>query len=69
MEPTDAVAHKPYLRAREGGGWLAVSEPGDGLRIGVTADTEPEARERFNASMQAWLRLLDAARRRGVEPR
>lgn len=59
---TTTTSHAPRLRPRECGGWLAVSEPNDNLRIGVTASTEAEARERFAESVEAWLRLLDAAR-------
>jgi hypothetical protein len=56
------TAHQPRVTARECGGWLAVSTPEDDLRIGVTADTESEARERFDAAVEAWLRLLEQAK-------
>lgn len=66
----DTTAHKPRLRRRDCGGWLAVSEPDDDLRIGVTGPTEVEARKRFGHAVEAWLRLLGAARLPdGVEPR
>jgi hypothetical protein len=63
----DTTTHKPRLLPRESGGWLAVTEPDDDLHIGVTADTEAEARDRFADAVAAWLRLLDAARRSGVD--
>ncbi len=59
----DVIAHKPRVVPREGGGWLAVSEPHDDLHIGVTAATEAEAREQFEKAVEAWLRLLEDARR------
>jgi hypothetical protein len=57
-----SATHMPRLVERESGGWLAVTEPDDDLHIGVTAETEAEARERFGHALDAWLRLLDAAR-------
>jgi hypothetical protein len=33
----------------------------DDLHIGVTAETEAEARERFGDALDAWLLLLDQA--------
>lgn len=57
----ETTAHHPRLLARESGGWLAVTKPDDALHIGVTADTESEARERFADALAAWLRLLSQA--------
>jgi hypothetical protein len=62
VEPMTTMNHEPDVVARECGGWLAVSKPDDELRIGVTADTEAEARERFDAEVEAWLRLLEQAK-------
>jgi hypothetical protein len=42
---------------------MAVSAPEDYLRIGVTAGTEADARERFAESVEAWRRLLEQAER------
>jgi hypothetical protein len=56
-----STAHKPDLRPRESGGWLAVTQPDDALRIGVTAATEAEARDRFDEAVGAWERLLAQA--------
>jgi len=53
--------HPPQLRARQSGGWLAVTDPADHLHIGVTADTEREAREKFAQAREAWTFLLDQA--------
>jgi hypothetical protein len=50
--------HTPELLARQSGGWLAVTRPEDTLRIGVTAETEAEARDRFSEAVAAWTRLL-----------
>lgn len=63
----ETTSHRPRLLARESGGWLAVTEPDDALHIGVTADTESEARERFADALAAWLGLLRQAH--GVDQR
>ena len=63
----ETIAHNPRLRRRESGGWLAVTAPEDTLRIGVTAETEAEARDRFREEVSAWLPLLEAVRRGGVD--
>ncbi len=57
-----STAHEPRLLPRESGGWLAVTEPDDLLRIGVTANTEAEARQRFDHAVEAWLQLVAKAR-------
>lgn len=53
---------EPRLLRREGGGWLAISEPGAKLRIGVVADTADEARARFGRELAAWQSLLNETR-------
>lgn len=58
----ETSTHTPQLLARETGGWLAVTQPGDSLRIGVTAQTEAAAREQFSEAVAAWERLLAQAR-------
>jgi hypothetical protein len=50
----------PVLIRRARGGWLAVSPPNSVLKIGVVAESEVEARERFAEALVAWDRLRDA---------
>ena len=50
---------EPQLLRRLDGGWLAVSGPGAWIRIGVVADTEEEARQRFQQELAAWVKLRD----------
>lgn len=38
-------------------GWLAVSEPGSILNIGVLGETEEAARQLFKDELAAWCRL------------
>lgn len=58
MTGTEVKAIKPRLmRVRQG--WLAVSEEGAALVIGVQADTEGEATRRFHQSLETWAALLD----------
>jgi len=38
-------------------GYLAVSERGSALRIGVRGSSEPDARRRFRAELEAWAAL------------
>ena len=55
---TEAIlATNPQLIPTSYGRWLAVSEPGSRLRIGVVGDTEEDALRRFAAEREAW-RLL-----------
>lgn len=51
----------PTLIARSCGGWLAVSNAEDSLKIGVSADTEEEAREAFERAVLEWCRLTEQA--------
>ena len=51
----------PTLVERSCGGWLAVSSPGATLKIGVTADTEEEARAAFDRSVRKWEEALRQA--------
>jgi hypothetical protein len=41
-------------------GWLAVSEPGSVLNVGVVGDTEEAARGRFRDELEAWCRLHES---------
>lgn len=43
---------------RKCGGWLAVSNRWADIKIGVAADTESEAREKYEATVEAWRKLL-----------
>lgn len=49
----------PVLVERDYGGWLAVSESGSRIRIGVIGDSEGEARSKFAATVAEWEKLLD----------
>jgi len=40
-------------------GWLAVSEPGSPLRIGVVGSTEEEARAHFDTELSKWALLRE----------
>lgn len=52
------VDPQPRLLRRENGGWLAVSEPGAPISIGVIGLTSEIARDRFKTEAAAWRRLL-----------
>lgn len=41
-------------------GWLAVSEPGSVLNLGVVGETEDEVRQQFQDELEAWCRLHEA---------
>ena len=47
------------LSERACGGWLAVSAPGSLLRVGVTADSEAEARLEFERAVRRFAALVD----------
>lgn len=51
----------PSVVRRECGGWLAYSRPRALIRIGVTADTEAEARERYIRAIDRWGQILEGA--------
>jgi hypothetical protein len=60
MSFTDGLSQvKPRLIARQTGGWLAISEPGSVLSIGVTAETEDVALARFALALKEWVVILD----------
>lgn len=46
---------------RDVGGYLAVSAPGENLRIGVLGETETEAMTAFDIAAQRWVELLEIA--------
>ncbi len=41
-------------------GWMAVSEPGSVLNVGVVGDTEEAARQQFQDELEAWCRLHES---------
>lgn len=45
---------EPKLVQRKCGGWLAVSPCGVPFQIGVTGETEIEAKERFGCALSKW---------------
>jgi hypothetical protein len=45
---------RPRLIERRNGGWLAASPPNAAFCIGVTAETEMEAREGFFRAIKNW---------------
>jgi hypothetical protein len=50
---------QPVVTPRAMGGYLAVSAPGSHASIGVTGDTEAEARENFYKEREAWAKLSE----------
>ena len=54
----------PRLVERRCGGWLAVSERSSPIKIGVTGQTEAEARRNFEAAMR---RIVDEFAEHGIE--
>jgi hypothetical protein len=54
----------PRLVPRHCGGWLALAPKGASLRIGVWADSEEAAREKYRTALDGWqstLALRDVA--------
>jgi hypothetical protein len=65
---TEAIlATNPQLIPTAYGRWLAISQPGSGLRIGVIGDTEEDALRRFAAEREAWRLLHEQSDRVAVE--
>lgn len=58
---------KSILTPRDHGGWLAVSAPGEILRLAVVGEDEATARQDFARSAERWLELCEAARVRDDE--
>jgi len=54
---------------RRHGGYLAVSAPGEAVRLGVVADDEPAALKAFADSAARWLELCAAAKLREGDDR
>jgi len=58
MIEVPAIVAEPTLFHRAVGGWLAVSRRDSPLKIGVTAETEDEARALFEQAVREWMSLL-----------
>ncbi|HEX9312816.1 MAG TPA: hypothetical protein VGA30_08345 [Actinomycetota bacterium] len=59
MTQVEMIEPKPRVfKARSG--WLAVSQPGSTLLIGVTGSSEEDALQRFRDEIAAWKRLREA---------
>jgi hypothetical protein len=54
----------PDVVQRRCGGWLAVAPKGLSIRLGVTAETEARAREKFSESLRQMVEELEADARR-----
>jgi hypothetical protein len=62
---TEAIlATEPRLIPTAYGSWLAISQPGSRLRIGVIGETEEDALQRFAVEREAWRVLHE----RGDQP-
>ena len=48
---------QPVLISRRCGGWLAITPRGWPISIGVTADTEAEARREFEVALDRWSKI------------
>lgn len=55
-----SIEISPKILPRHCGGWLAVSPERCPIRIGVTAETEAEVREKFAKSMTQWIQNLNS---------
>jgi hypothetical protein len=55
----------PRLVPRQCGGWLALAPRGASLRIGVWADSEGAAREKYQTAVREWRATLALG---GVSP-
>ena len=53
---------KPQLVERKCGGWLAITPRGWPLSIGVTAETDTEARRGFEAALDRWSKIKETPR-------
>jgi hypothetical protein len=56
-EEEDLYNVKPQLIERKCGGWLAITPRGCPLSIGVTADTDVEAKREFEAAIDRWSKI------------
>lgn len=51
------LAIRPETR-RARAGWMAISQPGSSLGIGVVGRTEQQAQKRFEETLRKWADLL-----------
>jgi hypothetical protein len=58
---TKLSAGEPRIIHRHCGGYLALSTSSQAPKIGVTANTEEEAKEKLNATLDRWYEILDAS--------
>jgi len=54
------MAIQPRLMRCEGGEWMAVSQAGSPLHIGVSGPTDDKARARFTEALVEWAKLLES---------
>ena len=54
------MAIQPRLMRCEGGEWMAVSQSGSPLNIGVSGPTPEKARARFTEALEEWAKLLES---------
>ena len=52
-------AVKPHLVERKCGGWLAITPRGWPLSVGVTAESESEARKKFAETLERWSKIKE----------
>lgn len=57
--PERGGAVAPVILARDCGGWLAVAPDWARFSVAVTADTEIEARARFESTFRRWVALIE----------
>lgn len=64
------MEEKFRLIERKCGGWLAISHRWADIRIGVEADSEDAAREKYLAAVSEWRKMLaaDAEKRANFAP-
>jgi len=51
-------AESPRLVHRHCGGWLALAPEGASLKIGVSADSEDAARDKYRTAVEEWKATL-----------
>ena len=50
---------QPHITSRVSGGWLAATPQGAVLSIGVTGDTEQDAKKRFYDTLDKWAQCIN----------
>jgi hypothetical protein len=56
------ICESPRIVQRRCGGWLALAPEGASLKIGVSADTEEAARDKYKTAVTEWRRTLALGR-------